>query len=189
MYLYIFGLKYVYYCFLNLIGYDYDYPKIQFSFRRFVFLSFDAETMQIKGVRLIKAAFAFTVRLISNVPLFEHFSDTMADLTGSDKVSVIDAIDPLHVTNETVSDTVGSYGKVYLLVPEDLRRAFEGDVHRLEKKRGKLEAELQKIQRIVSAEAYQINVSENVKESNLKKVCFLTRLIFLLAQYKCTLFT
>lgn len=125
------------------------------------------------SISLIKSLlWLVTVHLISNLLLFKQFSDTIADLSACNSVTVMDVIDPLHLTNETVSDTVGSYGKVYLLVPEDIRRAFEGDIHKLEKKRGKLEAELKKIQRIVSAEGYQINVSGNVKESNLKKVCF-----------------
>lgn len=73
---------------------------------------------------------------------------------------------------DIISDNVRDYATIHLRVPRELREAFEIDLRKVEEKKEKLENELGKLLRMISAEGYDNKVEENVKEINKKKVSF-----------------
>lgn len=113
--------------------------------------------------------FFFAVCLVSESCLYKDFSETIEDLSSCDKVTFMNEIDT-DLASKAILDTLGSNVKIYLFVPDEVRKSFESDVHILEKKRDKLMIELQKIEKIISADGYKIKASENTKQTNLKKV-------------------
>lgn len=113
--------------------------------------------------------FFYLVCLVSESSVYENYSETVEDLISCDSVTFTKEIDT-DLVKDAISDSVASKVKIYLFVPEELRKSFERDVNKLEEKRDKLMNELEKIQKIISTYDYNIKASEYKKTSNLKKV-------------------
>lgn len=114
--------------------------------------------------------------MVSKLPLFTELRSELEDLAGCDKLLVLETT--LEGEKGNVSDTVGSNATVHLHVPDELRRAFQVDVEMLEKKRGKLEGELEKLKRNTFSEKYARNAPEEIKEADRKKVRVFRALYF-----------
>lgn len=106
---------------------------------------------------------------MSESPLYKDFSETVEDLSSCAAVTVMNEID-VDLAAKGITDHVGTQARVYLFVPEEVRRAFDADVSKLDRKRDKLAIELRKIRTIVSTDDYKMKASQHAKDSDLKKV-------------------
>ncbi|XP_066154858.1 valine--tRNA ligase-like [Euwallacea fornicatus] len=128
----------------------------------------------VTGIRRLKKIFNVTYKYSPEVFLLpfsqdlpEKFSQIIKDLS---------KIHTLHILNSTcakpqgtVEDSIGR-NKIYLTVPEELKKALEVDLEKIEAKRGKLIKELEKLNQHVFSKGYIENASIETKENDKKKL-------------------
>lgn len=92
------------------------------------------------------------------------------DLSSLHKLTLLDSL-PLSdfPAQSLVEDRVGD-NVLYLVVPEELRRALEVDQTRTQQKREKLLKELGKLQQKVSTSGYKAKAPSEAKQSDTRKV-------------------
>lgn len=71
-----------------------------------------------------------------------------------------------------MSDTIRGAVKIYLIIPEDVKKSFSVDLPKYEQKMQKLQTELEKIKSAVSADKYKIRVSLENQHLDEKKVSY-----------------
>ncbi|KAF5299665.1 hypothetical protein FQA39_LY11460 [Lamprigera yunnana] len=132
------------------------------------FLETVVAVRRLKKIFNISAKHKTEVRIVSILPIYKELSGVMEDLTGRHKVTVTSTQETN--SEELVRDVVGSHAVIYLLLPSELRKAFEMDSNKLEKKKSKLLGELGKIRKMISAESYRINAPLKVQQAHTKKI-------------------
>lgn len=90
------------------------------------------------------------------------------DLSKCYAVSVTNT--PLASEENTVSDTIGGNVKIFLTIPEEVKKSFTVDLSKYEQKMEKLQIELEKIKSTVSTDKYKIRASPENQEIDAKKV-------------------
>lgn len=107
------------------------------------------------------------------MPIYPDHVPNIEDLAGIDKLTVTSKLNKLLIGNkDIISDKIGSYGTLYLLIPKELRLAFEMDLQKMNTKMSKLETELSKLLKKSATPEYQAKALEKTKRSNLKKVSY-----------------
>lgn len=114
--------------------------------------------------------------LVSKSHLFADFRDAIQDLSACHQVDVSDQINgvPLEDTaRDSVRDT-----EIYLTVPDELKRALELDLPKMEKKKVKLLKDLEKMNRMISGDTYHANTTAEARQGHSAKVIFSKRIFF-----------
>lgn len=98
----------------------------------------------------------------------ELLSDAAADLAGCLRIHASGQFDE-SILKSCVLDTARGT-KIFLAVPEELRKNIEFDIPVMQKKREKLVSELEKMNKRLSAEKYSVRTSSEQQKDHSKKV-------------------
>lgn len=101
-------------------------------------------------------------------PILEQLSDAAADLAGCLRIHSSDQFDE-SILKSCVLDTVRGT-KIYLAVPDKLRKNIEFDIPVMQKKREKLVNELEKMNKRLSYETYSVKTSPEQQKEHSRKV-------------------
>lgn len=111
----------------------------------------------------------FAVTIASTDCLYEEFATTIQDLTACHKLhfnaNLTESI------KDTVCDTICGDTKIYLVVPEEHTKALQSTLPTMEKRKLKLEAEIEKLQEVAATDVYHKRTAE-FREQHSKKVSF-----------------
>lgn len=108
----------------------------------------------------------FVVHIVSPEMEFDEHVEVVKDLTASFRAtcSSVDAA-PF---DSVICEAVGTV-KLYLALPDDIRKKLQTDLPEMSKKVARLESEIEKIKGRMNSEAYQ-NKSASAKDMDITKV-------------------
>nr|XP_023015445.1 valine--tRNA ligase-like [Leptinotarsa decemlineata] len=136
----------------------------------------DVEESQrvVVAIRRLKKIFNVTfkhkpsVTILTSSSSMHNYSDAIQDLAGCHSLTVTnESITAPYTTS--VKDVVG-VSTIHLQVPEDVLKHLQADLPKMNMKKEKLLKELEKLNEIVSAASYKINVGVERQEGNSKKI-------------------
>ncbi|CAH1987427.1 unnamed protein product, partial [Acanthoscelides obtectus] len=122
---------------------------------------------RLKKMFNISAKHKPEVYMKSTWPSLPDYMDTIQDLSACHKLTT-DTIDESLAKN-AVFDKVDDV-TVHLVVPEELKKAVELDVPKLEKRKTRLLKDLEKMDKMISGETYSIKATAEEQESHSKKI-------------------
>lgn len=102
--------------------------------------------------------------------LLADFRETIQDLSACHNVDISNQINGCLLRN-TARDTVRDT-EIYLAVSDELKRALELDLSKMDKKKEKLLKELEKMNRMISGDTYQVNTTAEARQIHSDKVIF-----------------
>ncbi|XP_056641604.1 probable valine--tRNA ligase, cytoplasmic isoform X2 [Diorhabda sublineata] len=141
----------------------------------------------VAAIRRLKKIFNVSVKtqpklLISTSSIcITNNSTVIQDLTGFNDIEVSNEVKD-DFSKNCLKDKIGET-KIYLEMSEEIRKTLQFDLDKMEKKKKKLEKELEKIKKMVSGSTYKMNVGLEKREIHSKKIILLeeqlTRLDYL----------
>ncbi|XP_057657718.1 probable valine--tRNA ligase, cytoplasmic isoform X2 [Diorhabda carinulata] len=131
----------------------------------------------VAAIRRLKKIFNVSVKtqpklLISTSSLcITNNSTVIQDLTGFNDIEVSNEVKD-DFSKNCLKDKIGET-KIYLEMSEEIRKTLQFDLDKMEKKKKKLEKELEKIKKMVSGSTYKMNVGLEKREIHSKKIILL----------------
>ncbi|VEN34302.1 unnamed protein product, partial [Callosobruchus maculatus] len=107
------------------------------------------------------------VYINSTWPSLPDYTNTIQDLSGCYKLT--NGTADGSSMEKLVQDIVGDV-TINLVVPEELKRAIEVDLPKVEEKKNKLIKSLTKMEKMISGETYIINATAEQQENHSKKI-------------------
>lgn len=107
--------------------------------------------------------------LANNLDTIQEFSQVIQDLSNLYSLRIIESEDAIKNNADLVKDSIEDT-KIYLYVPDELRKAFKSDSGKLDEKKGKLLKELEKLNKMMSGHSYKENASAQEQDIHSKKV-------------------
>ncbi|XP_018564087.1 valine--tRNA ligase-like [Anoplophora glabripennis] len=128
----------------------------------------------VVAIRRLKKIFNVTakhrpqVHLVNSSLHLANFGEIIQDLSACQAVNVSHQIEEVPLKN-TVRDSVRDT-EIYLVVPDELRRAIELDLPKMERKKEKLLKELEKMNKMISGDTYKVNATPEAQQIHSNKI-------------------
>ncbi|EFA00421.1 valine--tRNA ligase [Tribolium castaneum] len=126
----------------------------------------------VVGIRRLKKLFGVAAKHKPEVYLLGDGSFFAPFLPVMEALSICPLVTLAPPPKDTVCDRVGDT-HIHLVVPPELRKAFELDLPKLEDKKTKLVKELAKMNKMLSGENYKLKATPEAQKSHAKKIAVL----------------